>query len=136
MNFVEIENKHYVLATSSFADQRTMILKEGDSFAIFDWHGDIHRIGAGKQGIYNQGTRYLSSMALSVNGNRPLLLSSTPRDDNQLLRIDQTNQDMAMDNQEVILHGTIYIQRSKFLWQSAYHEKIKFINFGLEPVNF
>ncbi len=135
MNFVEFENKHYVLATSSFADQRTMILKEGESFAIFDWHGDIHQLGAGKQGIYHDGTRYVSQLAITINGNRPLLLSSRPREDNQLLRIDMTNLDL-VDGDEVIMHGSIHLQRSKFLWESTYHERIRLINFGLEPANF
>jgi glycogen debranching enzyme len=136
MNFIEIENKHYILATSSFADQRTMVLKQGDSFAIFDWHGDIHQVGVGKQGIYHEGTRFISRMDLNINGQRPLLLSSSPRQDNQMLIIDLTNPDLNLNGDNIIFHGTIHIQRSKLLWQSAYYEKITFLNFGLEPVVF
>jgi glycogen debranching enzyme len=136
MNFIEIENQHYILATSSFADKRTMVLKQGDTFAIFDYHGDIHQVGTGKQGIFHHGTRHLSKMELSVNGQRPLLLSSSPREDNQMLIIDLTNQDLPLENEEMILRGTIYIRRSKFLWQSTYHEKIRLVNFGLTPVGF
>lgn len=135
MHFIEVENKYYILATSSLADQRTMVLKEGDTFALFDALGDIHQVGAGTQGIYHQGTRFLSRMELTINGNRPLLLSASPREDNQVLVIDLTNPNLTGDEGD-IKQDTIHIQRLKFLWQSKYHEKIKLLNFGLEPVKF
>jgi glycogen debranching enzyme len=134
MNFIEVENKFYILATSSFADQRYMVLKEGDTFGIFDYHGDIHKIGEGKQGIFHDGTRHVARMEMNINGERPMLLSSSPREDNQMLSIDLTNPDLPMDNEELVLRGTIHILRSKFLWQSCYHERIDLVNFGLEPV--
>jgi glycogen debranching enzyme len=136
MNFIEVENQHYILATSSFADQRTLVLKQGDTFAIFDYHGDIHQVGSGSQGIYHHGTRHVARMELNINGHRPMLLSSSPREDNQMLMIDLTNPDLPSENEDITLRGTIHILRSKFLWQSAYHEKIELINFGLEPVSF
>jgi glycogen debranching enzyme len=136
MNFIEIENQHYILATSSFADQRTLVLKQGDTFAIFDYHGDIHQLGSGTQGIYHHGTRHVSRMEINVNGHRPMLLSSSPRDDNQMLTVDLTNPDLPLEKDRMILRGTIHIRRSKFLWQSVYHEKLELINFGIEPVSF
>ncbi len=45
-----IENKWYVLATSSRADDRTLGLKQGETFGLFDRHGDIQHIGGGIQG--------------------------------------------------------------------------------------
>jgi glycogen debranching enzyme len=136
MNFIEIENQYYILASSAFADQPVMVLKEGDSFALFDRHGDIHQIGSASQGIYHQGTRFVSKMELSINGHKPLLLSSTPREDNQMLIFDLTNPDLPLGNEDIVLRGNVHIERLKFLWQSAYHEKIEFINFGMEPVSF
>lgn len=136
MHFIEVENQYYILATSSLADQRTMVLKQGDTFAIFDWLGDIHQVGAGTQGIYHNGTRFLSRMELNINGKRPLLLSASPRDDNQVLIVDLTNPDLPLGDKEALKQDTIHIQRLKFLWQSKYHEKIKLFNFGLESVNF
>jgi glycogen debranching enzyme len=136
MHFIEVENQYYILATSSLADQRTMVLKQGDTFAIFDWLGDIHQVGAGTQGIYHQGTRFLSRMELNINGKRPLLLSASPREDNQVLIVDLTNPDLHLNDRGALKQDTIHIQRLKFLWQSKYHEKIKLLNFGLEPVKF
>lgn len=136
MHFIEVENKYYILANSSLADQRTMVLKQGESFGIFDSFGDIHQVGAGTQGIYHNGTRYLSRMELNINGQRPLLLSAAPREDNQVLVVDLTNPDLSMDGQETIKQDTIHLQRLKFLWQAKYHEKIKLLNFGLETARF
>ncbi|HYC85487.1 MAG TPA: glycogen debranching N-terminal domain-containing protein, partial [Chryseosolibacter sp.] len=136
MNFIEIENKHYILASSALADQKTIVLKEGDTFALFEVHGDIFQIPSGSLGVYHNGTRYLSKMELTINGLKPLLLSSFPREDNQMIIVDLTNPDLSLDNDNAVLRGTIHISRSKFLWQGAYHERIRFINFGLEPTQF
>src|SRR5688500_16633149 len=119
MNFIEVENQYYILATSSLADQRTMAVKQGDTFAIFDYHGDIHQVGTGKQGIFHHGTRHMSRLELNINGQRPILLSSSPREDNQMLMVDLTNPDLPMDNETLIHHGSIHIYRTKFIWQSS-----------------
>lgn len=136
MHYIEVEDKYYILATSSLADQRTMVLKQGDSFGIFDWLGDIHQVGSGTQGIYHDGTRFLSRMELTINGTRPLLLSASPREDNQALVVDLTNPDRPMNGAPGMKQDSVHIQRLKFLWQSKYHEKIKLLNFGLETVKF
>lgn len=136
MHIIEVENKYYILATSSLADQRTMVLKEGDTFGIFDWLGDIHQVGTGTQGIYHNGTRYLCRMELNINGARPLLLSAAPREDNQALVVDLTNPDLFTDDQPAVRQDTLHIQRLKFLWQSKYHERIQLLNFGQQPATF
>jgi glycogen debranching enzyme len=136
MNLIEIGNQYYILAATALADRRTIVIKEGESFALFDVHGNVYQIPTGSHGIYHNGTRFLSRMELEINGQKPLLLSGFPREDNQMIIVDLTNPDLQMDNQEAVLRGTIYISRSKFLWQGAYHEKIRFLNFGLEPVVF
>jgi glycogen debranching enzyme len=136
MNFIEIENKHYILASSALADQKNIVLKEGDTFALFEVHGDIYQLPSGSHGVYHNGMRYLSKMELTLNGLKPLLLSSFPREDNQMIIVDLTNPDLSLENKDAVLRGTIHILRSKFLWQGAYHEKITFINFGLEPASF
>src|SRR5688572_12858862 len=130
MNFIEIENKHYILASSALADQKTIVLKEGDTFALFEVHGDIFHIPSGSLGVFHNGTRHLSKMELTINGLKPLLLSSFPREDNQMIIVDLTNPDLSLDTSDAVLRGTIHIARSKFLWQGAYHERITLINFG------
>jgi glycogen debranching enzyme len=136
MHFIEVENKYYILANSSLADQRTMVLKQGESFGIFDSLGDIHQVGTGTQGIYHNGTRFVSRMELNIDGSRPLLLSASPREDNQVLVVDLTNPNLQLEDEEPLKQDTIHIQRLKFLWQSKYHEKLNLLNYGQETASF
>src|SRR6202142_3396697 len=77
------ENSPYhILAVSSPADERTRVLKHGDTFAIFDHYGDIRPDGLGDAGLYHEGTRFLSRLRLDLEQGRPFLLSSTVRDEN------------------------------------------------------
>src|ERR671918_722842 len=91
---IQVEDKWYVLATSSRADDRTRVLKHGETFGLFDRHGDIQVLGAGEQGLYYEGTRFLSRLELEINHARPLLLNSTVREDNSLLMVDLTTPDL------------------------------------------
>ncbi len=59
---VRIEDSFYILATDSSADNVTRVLKDGDTFAVFDRHGDIQATGTGQEGLYHDGTRFLSHL--------------------------------------------------------------------------
>lgn len=133
MNIIEVENEFYVLASSSFADERTLVLKQGDTFAVFDRFGDIYQIGRGVQGIYHQGTRFLSRLELLINNQRPLFLSSNISEENDLLVVDLTNKTFE-DNGNKVLSDTLHILRTKFLWSEAGYENIKISNFGLRDI--
>src|SRR5579871_1197934 len=93
-DFIEVGDQFYIRAQSSLADDRTRVLLHGDTFAVFDRYGDIQPVGAGRQGIFHEETRYLSRLELRIGELRPLLLSSTIREDNVLFAIDLTNPDM------------------------------------------
>ena len=60
-------------------------MKHADTFAVFDHNGDALAGPGSPEGIYHRDTRYLSHLYLTVDGHRPLLLSSTIRDDNAVL---------------------------------------------------
>ncbi len=67
MTDVSREKELYeILAQSSLADDRTLVLKQGDTFAVFDRHGDIPSLGPGHHGIYHAGTRFLSRCVLQL----------------------------------------------------------------------
>lgn len=136
MNVIEIEDKFYILATSSYADDRTNILKQGESFGVFDRFGDIHQIGTNSQGLYHEDTRFLSEMHLSIENKRPLLLSSTASENNEVITTDLTNPDFPDGNGEMILHGTIHILRKLFIMEGATYQKISFKNFGENDIHF
>src|SRR5258706_16291049 len=86
-------------------------------FAVFDRFGDIERVGLGEEGIFFEGTRFLSELALYVGNQRPLLLSSTVREDNSLFTADLTNVDITRGGQVLIPRGTVHVTRCKTLWR-------------------
>ncbi len=129
-----VEDPFYIVATSPQADEQRRVLKQGEMFAVFDHHGDIKRGGLGEEGVYHEGTRYLSSQLLKLNDKRPLFLSSTVREDNGLLAVDLTNPDVHSGHQVVVPRGVLHVFRTKLLWEGACYERIELRNYGLQPV--
>lgn len=125
---------YYIQATSAPADDRTRVLKHDETFAVFDRHGDIQPVGRGAQGLYHEGTRFLSRLEFSLNGERPMLLNSTIQEDNALLAVDLTNPDVYVDGRAVIPRGTLHILRSIFLWRGSCFERLRLFNYGQAPV--
>ena len=72
-----VQDEFYILATQTRADERTRVLKHGETFAVFDRYGDFPADASSEYGLYHGGTRYLSRCELHVGGQHPLLLSST-----------------------------------------------------------
>ncbi|NJL18116.1 MAG: hypothetical protein HC938_14020 [Nitrospira sp.] len=70
-------DQYYILASSSLADGRTEVLKHGETFAVFDRYGDIHQVLSGPQGLYHEGTRFLSRFELSLWTQRLMMLSAS-----------------------------------------------------------
>jgi glycogen debranching enzyme len=134
-DIIRVQDQFYILATSSFADDRTRVLKHGETFAVFDRYGDIQPVGIGEQGIFLEGTRFLSRLVFRLDSKRPLLLSSTVKQENDLFAVDLTNPDFMTDSETLIARGTLYFYRTKFLWNGNCYERLRISNFGLEPVD-
>jgi len=47
---IRVKDQYYILATSSRSDGRTKVLKDGETFGVFDDFGDVLRLGLGEQG--------------------------------------------------------------------------------------
>jgi len=129
---IRLKDQYYILASSSLAEGRSEALKQGETFAVFDRYGDIHHVLPGPQGLYHEGTRFLSRFELSLGGERPMLLSAKAKDDNALFRIDLTNADMMLDAQRPVPRGTLHLCRTRFLWQGTCYERIRVHNYGVE----
>jgi glycogen debranching enzyme len=129
------KDPYYIQARSPVADERTRVLKQGDTFAVFDHYGDVKPAGLGEEGLYHEGTRYLSCLILSLGKERPLFLSSTVRDDNRLLAVDLTNPDLSSGARVVVPRGTLHIARLRFLWQGVCYERLSIKNYGPAPIN-
>ena len=52
----------HILAASSPADERTRVLKHGDTFAVFDHYGDVIEAPGSPEGVYHEDTRCLSGL--------------------------------------------------------------------------
>jgi len=128
---IRLKDQYYILASSSLAAGRTEVLKQGETFAVFDRYGDIHQVLSGPQGLYHEGTRFLSRFELLMQAQRPMLLSATVKEDNALFTVDLTNPDLVLDGQKAITRGTVHLCRTRFLWQGTYHERLRVHNYGV-----
>ncbi len=129
-------SQFYIPATESLSELSTRTLKHGDTFGIFDRYGDILPGFGSAEGLYHRDTRYLSSLQLLVNTQRPLLLSSKIEDNNAALSVDLTNPDLldGHDGASALQRDMVHIIRSKFLWRSGCYERLGLRSFA--PTEF
>ena len=123
-----------IVASSSLTEEHVEVLKQGGTFGLFDRYGDIHSLRTGSQGLYHEGTRFLSRFELTMNGERPLLLSSTVKEDNILLNVDLMNPDMTHEGQVEVTRGALHLSRTRFLWDGLCFERLRIHNYSLLPI--
>ena len=71
-DIVRVEDEYYVRASSALADDRTRVLKYGDTFAVFNRYGDIEPLGLSRFGLFHAETRHLSRFTVRLNQKQPL----------------------------------------------------------------
>jgi glycogen debranching enzyme len=124
----------FIPATASLQERRPRTLKHGDTFAVFDHNGDALSGPGSPEGIFHRDTRHLSHLYLTIEGARPMLLSSTLRDDNATLTCDLTNPDIYDSNGRLTLsHDLVHVRRSRFLWNATCLECLVVRNFDERP---
>ncbi len=128
------EKNYYIQATSAPSTERALVLKQDETFGVFDYYGDIDSTERAEEGIYHRGTRFLSCLKLRLIESRPLLLSSTVRRDNVLLAADLTNPDIYSNGTLLLPRGTVHIYRSQFIWHDTFYMSLRIRNFALTPV--
>lgn len=131
--FLKVDDKYYISATSTYADDRVRVLNDADTFGVFDRWGDIQPLGQEIQGLYHEGTRFLSHFEMQVNGERPVLLSSTIKEKNEVLSVDLTNSDFVPSDAEQIQKGNLSIDRRKFIKHGSCYETIQITNYDTKP---
>ena len=123
------ETQHPITVSESLSGRRARSLKHDDSFAVLDVSGDLR--GGSVDGFYHCDTRYLSRFELLLEGARPVLLSSSIRDDNTALICDLSNSEIEpRDGGAPILGETLHLRRAQFLWEGTLFERIRVRNFG------
>ncbi|MDA8381737.1 MAG: amylo-alpha-1,6-glucosidase [Betaproteobacteria bacterium] len=113
---------------ASSIDDRNRIIKQGECFAVFDRHADIRCEINCEQGLFHQGTRHLSCLALRLNGVRPFLLNSSVVPQNTLLVVDMTNPDIRAGGRIQLRSGSIHLFRAKLLWDATCYEYLRVTN--------
>ncbi len=131
---IKVHDRWYILATSSRADDRTLVLKQGDTFAVFDRHGDIHALGFARQGLFHDGTRHLSRFETRLGTQRPLLLSATTTQDDTLLVANCTNPDVRDGERLVVARDTVHLLRASFLWNGVLHSRLRVRSYDRTPL--
>ena len=116
---------YHIEAHTSLVERPLRSLKFGEAFGVLDSYGDIG-VQPGPEGLYFQDTRYLSRLEVTVEGQRPLMLSSVMQDDNGALSVDMTTPDIRLDahDETSIPRETIAIERTKFLFRGACYDRI------------
>jgi glycogen debranching enzyme len=130
------DDQYYIHVTSARLDDRTRVLKHGDTFAVFDRFGEIDGLEGSQFGIFHQDTRFLSRLALRLDRARLALLSSAIKQDNALLTVDLTNVDIERADGVVIPRGTLHVLRSIVLWNGACYERLRIHNYGRTQAKF
>ena len=129
---VKLEEQFAILSEEQRTSTPVRALKAGDTFAVFDQHGDI--VPATEHGLYYAGTRFLSGFELLLGNRPPLLLSSTISEDNTVFTADLTNPDVTRDNSVVLGRGVLHLFRSRVLFTSGWTECFRLSNHGLNSI--
>ena len=120
----------YIAAGPALQERRTLTLKHGDTFAVFDHRGDMSADTGSSEGLYHRDTRILSHFKLLLEEARPLLLSSMTQDDNAMFTADLSNPDLLLNGQIALRHEQIHLHRLKFVWNGACYERLLIRNFS------
>src|SRR3954452_3800249 len=125
-------SEYDIEATTSLVDKPLRTLKHGDAFAVLDSHGDIGSTKETAEGLYYRDTRYLSHFELRFERERPLLLSSTMHENKAALSVDLTKPDV-LGPEGKLARDTVFLQRTKFLWQGVCYERVSIRSYDLAP---
>lgn len=126
----ETVSPFYIPSLASIRAYRARTLKHGDTFVVLDVFGDAQAEGPSSEGLFHEDTRFLSRLVLLVNGERPLLLSSTATADNELLTADLTNSDFYAGDHLALVHDTVHLLRVKVLADGACFESLEVRNYA------
>jgi glycogen debranching enzyme len=124
-----------VVAVMHARTERLWSTKEGEMFLCADAEGNLDAEKVTGSGLYWRDTRYLSDFVLDVDGNAPLLLS-TSADRAFASHVDLTNQDLVDDDGTVsAVQGTVNIRRTRVI-DGRLYERIRVRNYNAAAVEF
>jgi glycogen debranching enzyme len=127
------ETNFHIPADSVNFDDRTRVLNHYDTFGIFDRWGDIHPHAKKALGIFYQGTRFINRLELKLNSEKPLLLSSAIKEDNDILSVDLTNPDLGVCD---IPENSLHISRSIIVRNGLFYDQVRLVNYSEKTCHF
>jgi len=134
-SFETIPDAPFAVTASGSTTGPRRTLKHGDTFILVDTHGDIGVLPDGADGLFHCDTRFLSHLALTLEGVQPLLLGSNIYDDNSMLTVDLTNPDLWRGGHLALPKDTVHIVRSFFLWRGTAYQRLAVRNYGDQPLD-
>jgi glycogen debranching enzyme len=130
-----IPGEQFAVAGTASTARPSRTLKHGDTFILVDSHGDIGVVPGASDGLFHSDTRFLSLLALTLEGAQPLLLGSNLYDDNSMLTVDLTNPDLWRGGNKVLPKDTVHVVRTLFLWQGTAYQRLAVGNYGNKPID-
>jgi glycogen debranching enzyme len=127
-------NPFAIRASSARLDASMNVLKADETFAVVDRFGDIAPGGTGDLGLYRSGTRYLSSMAMGLDGGRPFLLSSGVRRDNSAFVADLTNPDLFDGDRIAVPRGSVHLRKQLRVTPAGLHLRLRLRSYAPSAV--
>src|SRR5262249_59953032 len=121
----------HVITGWELVDERPLVLKQGDSFAVLDHHGSIKPGGLGEEGLYHEGTRFLSQLEVKLEDNELIFLGSSVPSGTGQLAIVLTNPDLVEGNTFRLPFGTLNVVIRTLLWQGRCYRRVHLKNHGL-----
>jgi glycogen debranching enzyme len=122
-----------VVAVMHARTERLWSTKEGEMFLCADAEGNLDAEKVTGSGLYWRDTRYLSDFVLDVDGNAPMLLS-TSADRAFASHVDLTNQDLVDEDGAVTaVQGTVNIRRTRVI-DGRLFERIRVRNYNATAV--
>ena len=128
-----IDDQFHISPDAVNSDDRVNVLNHSNTFGLFDRWGNIFPHGNMVQGIYHNGTRYISRLVLTINRLKPLLLSSTIKEDNDILSVDLSNPALTECN---VPDNTLHLSRNLFVREGGIYEEIRCFHYGDHDCNF
>lgn len=106
-------------------------LKHDDSFLVANSYGDIQGFA---DGFFSSDTRLLSHFTMRIGGRRPVLLGAALSQDGVYLESSLTNATILLAQGGELAQGSVYVNRTRFLWRDRMFERLAFTNYGPSPV--
>ena len=131
---LKLEEQFAIVSEAERRAATVRVLKQDDTFAVYDPHGDIIPGPGSPYGLYHAGTRFLSCFELRLGRREPLLLSSTVAEDNSSFTADLTNPDVVRDGKVILSRGALHVFRSRVLSNGGSIERIRVSNHDLHSI--